>query len=44
MLVIIFLGCENVIIVDYDQKLLLLLLIETNKMLMPTNVVEVNNL
>jgi hypothetical protein len=40
-LVIAFLGCENVIVVDYDQKFLLPLLIETNKMLMPTNVIKV---
>jgi hypothetical protein len=30
-LVIVVLGCENVVVVDYDQKLLLPLLIETKK-------------
>ncbi len=40
-LVIAFLGCENVVFVDYDQKFLLPLLIETNKMLMPTDVIKV---
>jgi hypothetical protein len=33
-LVTAFLGCENVTIVDYNQELILPLLIKTNKMLM----------
>jgi hypothetical protein len=44
-LITVFLGCENVIIIvdEYDWQLLLPLLIEITKLLMPTSVEEVED-
>ncbi len=44
-LIIVFLGRENaiVIVVEYDQQLLLPLLTKATKLLMPTNVEEVED-
>jgi len=45
-LIIVFLGRENatIIVAEYNQQLLLPLLTKTTKLLMPTNVEEIENL